>query len=132
MGASKQCPIIVEPEAESTAQSTAAAAEIMRRMGLASCILVSDGYHIFRARRMLADARVESIRLPAALSRRGRTHGSGGCTCASRSATCCGGQGSGCRTWPAAPYSFSSARRRLVCTRLTGISVCFLSSMRSW
>jgi uncharacterized SAM-binding protein YcdF (DUF218 family) len=23
-------------------------------MGLASCILVSDGYHIFRARRMLA------------------------------------------------------------------------------
>ncbi len=46
--------IIVEPEAESTAQSTAAVAEIMRRMGLASCILVSDGYHIFRARRMLA------------------------------------------------------------------------------
>jgi uncharacterized SAM-binding protein YcdF (DUF218 family) len=46
--------IIVEPEAESTAQSTAAAAEIMHRMGLASCILVSDGYHIFRARRMLA------------------------------------------------------------------------------
>ena len=46
--------IVVEPEAESTAQSTAAAAEIMHRMGLASCILVSDGYHIFRARRMLA------------------------------------------------------------------------------
>ena len=46
--------IIVEPEAESTVQSTAAAAEIMHRMGLASCILVSDGYHIFAARRMLA------------------------------------------------------------------------------
>jgi uncharacterized SAM-binding protein YcdF (DUF218 family) len=46
--------IIVEPEAESTAQSTAAAAEIMHRMGLTSCILVSDGYHIFRARKMLA------------------------------------------------------------------------------
>ena len=46
--------IIVEPEAESTAQSTAAAAEIMHRMGLASCILVSDGYHIFRTKRMLA------------------------------------------------------------------------------
>ena len=29
-------------------------------------------------------------------------------------------------------YSFSSARSRLVCTRLTGISVCFLSSMRNW
>ena len=46
--------IIVEPEAESTVQSTAAAAEIMHRMGLTSCILVSDGYHIFRARKMLA------------------------------------------------------------------------------
>jgi len=47
--------IVVEPEAATTAQSTAATAEIMRRMGLHSCILVSDGYHIFRAKRMLAD-----------------------------------------------------------------------------
>ena len=46
--------IIVEPEAESTAQSMAAVAEIMRRMGLKTCILVSDGYHIFRAKHMLA------------------------------------------------------------------------------
>jgi len=46
--------IIVEPEGATTAQSIAAAAEIMRRMGLRSCILVSDGYHIFRAKRMLA------------------------------------------------------------------------------
>jgi uncharacterized SAM-binding protein YcdF (DUF218 family) len=46
--------IIVEPEAASTMQSTAAAAEILHRMGLASCILVSDGYHIFRAKSMLA------------------------------------------------------------------------------
>ena len=45
--------IIVEPEGESTMHSTAAAAEIMRRMGLRSCILVSDGYHIFRAKKML-------------------------------------------------------------------------------
>jgi uncharacterized SAM-binding protein YcdF (DUF218 family) len=47
--------IIVEPEASSTVQSTAAAAEIMHRMGLGSCILVSDGYHIFRAKTMLAE-----------------------------------------------------------------------------
>ena len=46
--------IIVEPEAESTVQSTAAVAEIMQRMGLTSCLLVSDGYHIFRAKQMLA------------------------------------------------------------------------------
>ena len=45
--------IIVEPEGESTAHSTVAAAEIMQRMNLGSCILVSDGYHIFRAKRML-------------------------------------------------------------------------------
>ena len=47
--------IVVEPEASSTAESTAAAAEIMHRMGLDACILVSDGYHIFRAKRMLRD-----------------------------------------------------------------------------
>jgi uncharacterized SAM-binding protein YcdF (DUF218 family) len=47
--------IIVEPEAETTVQSTAAAAEIMHRMGLGSCVLVSDGYHIFRAKQMLAE-----------------------------------------------------------------------------
>jgi uncharacterized SAM-binding protein YcdF (DUF218 family) len=46
--------IIVEPEAGSTMQSAAATAEILHRMGLASCILVSDGYHIFRAKSMLA------------------------------------------------------------------------------
>jgi uncharacterized SAM-binding protein YcdF (DUF218 family) len=45
--------IIVEPEGETTVHSTAAAGEIMRRMGLKSCILVSDGYHIFRAKKML-------------------------------------------------------------------------------
>jgi uncharacterized SAM-binding protein YcdF (DUF218 family) len=45
--------IIVEAEGESTVHSTAAAAEIMRRMGLRSCVVVSDGYHIFRAKKML-------------------------------------------------------------------------------
>jgi uncharacterized SAM-binding protein YcdF (DUF218 family) len=45
--------IIVEPEGESTAQSLAAVSEIMRRMGLKSCIVVSDGYHIYRVKKML-------------------------------------------------------------------------------
>jgi len=45
--------IIVEPQGDSTAYSTAAVAEIMRRMGLDSCIVVSDGYHIYRVKRML-------------------------------------------------------------------------------
>lgn len=47
--------IIVETVSESTAQSAVAAAEIMRRMNLESCIVVSDGYHIYRAKRMLQD-----------------------------------------------------------------------------
>jgi uncharacterized SAM-binding protein YcdF (DUF218 family) len=45
--------IIVENEGESTVQSTAMAAEIMRRMGLRSVIVVSDGYHIYRVKQML-------------------------------------------------------------------------------
>jgi uncharacterized SAM-binding protein YcdF (DUF218 family) len=45
--------IIVEAEGESTMHSIAAAAAIMRRMGLKSCIIVSDGYHIYRAKKML-------------------------------------------------------------------------------
>jgi uncharacterized SAM-binding protein YcdF (DUF218 family) len=45
--------IVVEREAESTAQSVAAVVEIMRRMNLKSAIVVSDGYHIFRVKRML-------------------------------------------------------------------------------
>jgi uncharacterized SAM-binding protein YcdF (DUF218 family) len=45
--------VVVEREAESTAQSVAAVAEIMRRMNLKSAIVVSDGYHIFRVKKML-------------------------------------------------------------------------------
>jgi uncharacterized SAM-binding protein YcdF (DUF218 family) len=45
--------IVVEREAETTAQSVAAVVEIMRRMNLRSAIVVSDGYHIFRVKKML-------------------------------------------------------------------------------
>jgi len=45
--------VLVESEGESTVHSTAAAAEIMRRMDLRSCIVVSDGYHIYRVKKML-------------------------------------------------------------------------------
>lgn len=45
--------VIVESKGESTMHSTAAAAEIMRRFEMKSCIVVSDGYHIFRAKKML-------------------------------------------------------------------------------
>ena len=45
--------IIAEPEGATTAQSLDAAAETMHRMNLHSCIVVSDGYHIFRVKRLL-------------------------------------------------------------------------------
>jgi uncharacterized SAM-binding protein YcdF (DUF218 family) len=45
--------IVVENESESTVESLAMASEIMRRMGLKSAIVVSDGYHIYRVKKML-------------------------------------------------------------------------------
>src|SRR3984885_13557585 len=45
--------IIVEGEGESTVQSVVAVAEIMRRMNLTSALVVSDGYHIYRVKKML-------------------------------------------------------------------------------
>lgn len=45
--------ILVEPEGATTVQSLEAAAEIMLRMNLHSCIVVSDGYHIYRVKKFL-------------------------------------------------------------------------------
>ena len=45
--------IVVENEGESTAHSIVAVSEIMRRMNLKSAIVVSDGYHIYRVKKML-------------------------------------------------------------------------------
>jgi len=56
--------IIVEKEGGSTFESTTVAAEIMRRMGLKSCILVSDGYHIFRAKKMLESRGIRAYGSP--------------------------------------------------------------------
>jgi uncharacterized SAM-binding protein YcdF (DUF218 family) len=45
--------IVVELEGETTVHSVAAAGEILRRMGLQTAIIVSDGYHIYRVKKML-------------------------------------------------------------------------------
>jgi len=45
--------VVVENESESTVESLAMAGEIMQRMGLHSVVVVSDGYHIFRVKKML-------------------------------------------------------------------------------
>jgi len=46
--------ILIEDEGESTLESTSMASEMMRRMGLRTVIVVSDGYHIYRVKKMLA------------------------------------------------------------------------------
>lgn len=45
--------IVVEQQGATTMQSVNASAEIMGRMNLHSCIVVSDGYHIYRVKRLL-------------------------------------------------------------------------------
>lgn len=45
--------ILVEGEGASTVHSVAAASAIMARFGMRTCIVVSDGYHIYRVKRML-------------------------------------------------------------------------------
>lgn len=47
--------ITVEMHGRSTMESSTAVIEIMDRMKLQSCIVVSDGYHIYRIKRMLED-----------------------------------------------------------------------------
>lgn len=45
--------VLVESKGESTVASVAAAADLMRRGNLKSALVVSDGYHIFRVKRLL-------------------------------------------------------------------------------
>jgi uncharacterized SAM-binding protein YcdF (DUF218 family) len=47
--------ITAETRGRSTMESSVAVVEIMDRMELESCIVVSDGYHIYRIKRMLED-----------------------------------------------------------------------------
>lgn len=62
--------ILVESEGATTVQSIAAAAEIMRRMNLHSCIVVSDGYHIFRVKKLLESERMQVYGSPRPEDRR--------------------------------------------------------------
>ena len=56
--------IVVESEGESTLESTALAGEIMLRMGLHSALVVSDGYHIYRVKKMLKSRGLEAYGSP--------------------------------------------------------------------
>jgi uncharacterized SAM-binding protein YcdF (DUF218 family) len=56
--------IIVENEGASTVESLAMTGEILHRMGLHSVIAVSDGYHIYRVKRMLESSGLEAYGSP--------------------------------------------------------------------
>jgi uncharacterized SAM-binding protein YcdF (DUF218 family) len=56
--------IIVENEGASTVESLAMTGEILHRMGLHTVIVVSDGYHIFRVKRMLESSGLEAYGSP--------------------------------------------------------------------
>ncbi len=45
--------IIAETQADNTDESTERVATIMQKNGMKSCVVVSDGYHIFRVKKML-------------------------------------------------------------------------------
>lgn len=50
---------IITEAGSTTAQSVGAAAETMHRMNLHSCIVVSDGYHIYRVKRLMEAQRIK-------------------------------------------------------------------------
>lgn len=56
--------VIVEDEGASTSHSIAASGEILRRMNLNSCIVVTDGYHVYRAKRMLQMSGIQAFGSP--------------------------------------------------------------------
>jgi uncharacterized SAM-binding protein YcdF (DUF218 family) len=85
--------ILVESEGESTVHSIAAATEIMRRMNLRTCIVVSDGYHIYRVKKMLENQglKVYGSRAPRIAFRSNRRAGArSGPMCARLWPTGCG------------------------------------------
>jgi uncharacterized SAM-binding protein YcdF (DUF218 family) len=69
--------ILADPQGATTAQSMDGAAEIMHRQNLHSCIVVSDGYHIYRVKRLLQAQGIKvygSPRPPAAVLNKAQLH----------------------------------------------------------
>lgn len=61
--------LLAETEAHNTGASAESVAAIMRQHGMKSCIAVSDGYHLFRIKHMMARQGVEAFGSPRAESR---------------------------------------------------------------
>jgi len=56
--------VIAETQSDDTSQSAARVANIMRTNGFRTCVAVSDGYHIFRIKQMLAEQGIETYGAP--------------------------------------------------------------------
>lgn len=63
--------ILVEGEGDSTVHTVVVVSEVMHRMGLQTAILVSDGYHIYRAKRILEDKGITVYGSPRPSARQG-------------------------------------------------------------
>ena len=61
--------IIAETQSDNTDESTERVATIMQVNGMRSCVVVSDGYHIFRVKRMLGRYGVQVYGAPRPQSR---------------------------------------------------------------
>jgi len=56
--------ILVEEESTSTAETVLAVAEIMQRNKMGTCLVVSDGYHLFRIKRQFESKGIEAYGSP--------------------------------------------------------------------
>jgi len=56
--------ILVEDESARTSETILAVVEIMSRHGLRTCLVVSDGYHLFRIKRQLRSKGIEAYGVP--------------------------------------------------------------------
>ena len=109
--------IIVENTGDSTVYSLAAASEILKRMGLKSCIVVSDGYHLFRAKRILMRAGMVAYGSPRADVGTPAVRGGGGCVSGRLWGMGCGRLGCRCENYSTA----SVIRSRCVSRRYVQI-----------
>ncbi len=61
--------IIAETQSDNTDESTERVAAIMQKNGMKSCVVVSDGYHLYRAKQMLGRYGVQVYGAPRPQSR---------------------------------------------------------------
>lgn len=66
--------IVVESRSETTFESVQAAADLLRERGARSCVVVSDGFHLYRVKQMLRYLGFEAYGSPAPSSPIERDH----------------------------------------------------------